>query len=189
MQPITRRSALLTALGAAASSQPKAPIVNASEHAWVLNSKFPMPSELSVCPGSVPASEYSAEYLLSEMSLYNVEHVVISHVCYYGRDNSYPAWCLKRYPGRFAALGLLIGHRLYAPNDKENPARLERLMGEEHFAGLRISPITTKTSFGSMTPFAIHCGRKPSSWALHSTSSWLLTRSSRLPTWPHDFPA
>jgi predicted TIM-barrel fold metal-dependent hydrolase len=144
MQPVTRRSVLLTALGATAFPHTKAPVVNGSEHAWVLNSKFPMPTALSVCPGSVPQSEYSAEYLLSEMSIYKVNHVVISHVCYYGRDNSYPAWCIKRYPGRFAAIGLLVGHRLYAPDDIENPNRLEHLMKNEGLAGLRISPIYDK---------------------------------------------
>ena len=70
-----------------------------------------------------------------------VDHVVISHVCYYGRDNRYPAHILKTYPGKFAAIGLLVGHRLYSPADKENPGRLERLIKDDKFIGLRLSPI------------------------------------------------
>jgi len=124
---LTRRELLAGTVGAAAAwTQPSAPVVNAAEHVWVLNSKFPMPRELAVCP-ALPDHEYSAEFLLSEMKTYGVEHVVISHVCYYGRDNSYPSYCVKKYPGRFAAIGLLVGHRLYSPDDRENPSRLERL--------------------------------------------------------------
>src|SRR4029453_12315245 len=97
-----RRELLLGSVGAAAAwTQPSAPVVNAGEHAWVLNSKFPMSGELTVCP-NLPDHEYSAEFLLSEMKTYRVDHVVISHVCYYGRDNSYPSYCVKKYPGRFA---------------------------------------------------------------------------------------
>ena len=43
------------------------------------------------------------------MQTWRVDHVVISHVCYYGRDNSYPRHCVKTYPGKFAAIGLLVG--------------------------------------------------------------------------------
>jgi hypothetical protein len=53
-----------------------------------------MSRELTVCP-NLPDHEYSAEFLLSEMKTYRVDHVVISHVCYYGRDNSYPSDCVK----------------------------------------------------------------------------------------------
>jgi L-fuconolactonase len=136
-----RRELLLGSVGAAAAwTQPSAPVVNAAEHAWVLNSKFPMSRELTVCP-NLPDHEYSAEFLLSEMKTYRVDQVVISHVCYYGRDNSYPSYCVKKYPGRFAAIGLLVGHRLYSPDDRENPSRLERLIKEDGLIGLRLSPI------------------------------------------------
>jgi predicted TIM-barrel fold metal-dependent hydrolase len=74
------------------------------------------------------------------MKTFRVDHTVISHVCYYGRDNSYPAYVLKKYPRRFAAIGLLVGHRLYSPSDKENASRLERLMKEDGLVGLRLSP-------------------------------------------------
>lgn len=137
---LSRRELLLASMGAVAWSQPRAPVVNAAEHAWVLNSNFPMPPELAVCP-NLPDHEYSAEFLLSEMKTYGVDHVVVSHVCYYGRDNSYSTYCVKKYPGRFAAIGLLVGHRLYSPGDRENPSRLERLIKEDGLIGLRLSPI------------------------------------------------
>ena len=140
---LTRRETLAALAFAGARGQTKAhaPVVNAAEHAWVLNSRYPMPSELSVCPSNPPKHEYSAEFLLAEMKTYSVDHVVISHVCYYGHDNTYPAFCVKTYPKQFAAIGLLVGHRLYDPADKENPSRLERLIKEDGLIGLRLSPI------------------------------------------------
>jgi predicted TIM-barrel fold metal-dependent hydrolase len=78
------------------------------------------------------------------MRTYNIDHTVISHVCYYGRNNDYTIHCVKTWPGKFAGFGLLVGYRLYPPNDKENPARLERLIKQDHLVGLRISPIYDK---------------------------------------------
>ena len=137
-----RRELLLSGLAAPlAMGQKRAPVVNAAEHAWVVNGKYPMPANLAVCPTNLPTYEYSAEYLLSEMRTYKVDHTVISHVCYYGRENAYASYCVKQYPGKFAAIGLLVGHRLYAPDDKENASRLERLIQDDGLIGLRLSPI------------------------------------------------
>lgn len=141
---LSRRHVLAT-FALASQGQSRAPVVNAAEHAWVLhNPRYPVRSELSVCPASAPRHDYSAEFLLSEMRTYAVDHVVISHVCHYGRDNSYASYCVKTYPGKFAAIGLLVGHRLYAPSDKENPSRLERLIRDNGLIGLRLSPIYNK---------------------------------------------
>jgi predicted TIM-barrel fold metal-dependent hydrolase len=148
---MTRRTALLSTisgLGSAALGQspPGArsgfPIVNAAEHAWVLHDPlFAVDPDLASCPRNLPKHEYSAEYLLSRMRVHNVDHVVISHVCYYGRNNAYTIHCVKTYRGKFAGIGLLAGYRLYSPSDKENPSRLERLIREDSLAGLRLSPI------------------------------------------------
>ena len=144
---MTRREYLaLSTAGALAASDAAAteadPIINAAEHAWVLHDeRFPINSRLSNCPNSRPDREYSMEHILSQMQLYNIDKVVISHVCYYGTDNSYPAYMLKQHPDRFAAIGLLVGYRLHSPGDPENPARLEHLVKEQGFSGLRLSPI------------------------------------------------
>jgi len=139
----TRRGVLAAAAGVVPlQPQTKAPVVNAAEHAWITaTAKYPMPPERAVCPTSIPKYEYSAEFLLSEMRAYKVDHVVISHVCYYGHDNSYASYCVKAHPGRFAAIGLLVGHRLHAPEDPQNASRLERLIKEDGLIGLRLSPI------------------------------------------------
>jgi predicted TIM-barrel fold metal-dependent hydrolase len=143
MPPVTRRTAIaLTAAGALPSAAAKTPVINGAEHVWVLHERRFAPNrDLATCPAGIPDYEYSAEFLLSEIKTYSVDGVVISHVCYYGRDNSYTSYCIKKYPGKFAGIGLLVGYRLYAPDDKENPARLERLIRDDGLVGLRLSPI------------------------------------------------
>ena len=144
---MTRRTCLSTlggaaALGAARSASAqrikRSPyaIVNGGEHAWVLDDpRFPIRAESSVCT-TLPKHEYSAEGILELMNRNGVDKTVIIHVCYYGRDNSYATHCVKTYPDKFAAIGLLVGHRLYSPDDPENPSRLERAIKEEHLVGM-----------------------------------------------------
>jgi predicted TIM-barrel fold metal-dependent hydrolase len=118
------------------------PIINCAEHAWVLNdADFPFNPELSNCPNSRPEHEESAENHLFTMQIYGVDKLVISQVCYYGRDNTYVSHCIRKYPGRFAAVGLLVGHRLFPPDHPDNPAQLEYAIKEQGLAGLRLSPI------------------------------------------------
>lgn len=135
--------AAMAASNVVANDKPKRPvIVNGAEHAWVIrDAKFPINPELSNCPGNKPARNYSMEHLLAEMRVHGIDKVVISHVCYYGTDNSYTIHCVKSHPDKFAGIALLVGHRLHRPDDAENPARLERLMKEDGLAGLRLSPI------------------------------------------------
>ena len=119
-----------------------APIVNGAEHAWVTNDpRFPIDLEVASCPNNPPKRDYSAEHLLAEMAVHGIDKTVISHVCYYGRNNAYTSHCVSSYPDRFAGFGLLVGYRLYPPDDPENPSRLERALKEEHLAGMRLSPI------------------------------------------------
>ena len=63
------------------------------------------------------------------MNTYGVDKVVLCHPCYYGRDNSYTSHCIATYPDRFAGIGLLVGHRLYAPyirTSLHNPSKEKR---------------------------------------------------------------
>lgn len=118
------------------------PIINGAEHAWVIhNPRYPIDPEISSCPNSQPKSEYSAEHLLSQMNTYGIDKTVISHVCYYGRNNDYTTKCVQTYPDKLAGIGLLVGHRLYPPNDPENPSRLQRAIQEDGLCGMRLSPI------------------------------------------------
>ena len=119
-----------------------APIINAAEHAWVTHDpRFPIDPEIASCPRNLPDRDYSGEHLISQMRIYGIDRTVISHVCYYGRNNAYTVHCVKTWPDRFAGIGLLVGHRLHPPEDPDNPARLERLVRDDGLAGLRLSPI------------------------------------------------
>lgn len=140
---MTRRDLLISATAAAAAAPPgRPPVVNGAEHAWVVHDpRFRLDPAIASCPSNLPKHEYSAEFLLGEMRSHQVDHVVISHVCYYGANNTYASYCVKTYPGKFAAIGLLVGFRLHPPADKENPSRLERLIKEDGLVGLRLSPI------------------------------------------------
>ena len=107
----------------------------------VHDSRFRIDPRLATCPKNLPKHEYSAESILELMRRNGVDKTVIIHVCYYGRDNTYATHCVKTYPDKFRAIGLLVGYRLYSPDDPENPSRLERAIKEEHMVGMRLSPI------------------------------------------------
>src|SRR5262245_2410099 len=102
---MTRREALISSAGAAFGSGVAAPaghvpVVNGAEHAWVTNDpRFPIDAKLATCTNNLPKYDYGGDYLLSEMRTYSVDHVVISHVCYYGRNNAYTSYCIKTFPG------------------------------------------------------------------------------------------
>ena len=177
--------------GAAAPAPAPAPVVNGAEHAWVLHdARFRIDPAIASCPASLPKHEYSAEYLLGEMRSHGVDHVVISHVCYYGRNNAYPSHVVKTWSGKFAAIGLLVGHRLHPPADRENPARLERLVKEDGLVGLRLSPIYDPEARWLDDPvcYPLWKNRRRIS-AARSTSSSPPIRSTRWPTWPSAFRA
>lgn len=120
-----------------------APIINAAEHAWTLRDpRFPIDPEVSSCPGNAPDHEQTGQDLIARMGEHGIDRTVISHVCYYGRNNDYAVHCVQTWPGRFAAIGLLVGHRLYPPADgQSNAERLRGLMAQGGLAGLRLSPI------------------------------------------------
>jgi predicted TIM-barrel fold metal-dependent hydrolase len=104
------------------------PVIDAAAHAWVVgDQRFPLVSAHATCPDNMPVIDESAEHLIGRMATYGIDQTVISHVCYYGRYNSYTTHCVSTYPEKFTGEGLLVGYRLHSPHDPENPARLERL--------------------------------------------------------------
>ena len=121
----------------------RTPVIDGAEHAWVLHDdRFPIDPAISSCPRAMPDHELSGEDLIALMNQHGIDRTVISHVCYYGRNNDYAVHCVRRWPERFAAIGLLVGARLHPPADGErNAERLEQLVVEGGLAGLRLSPI------------------------------------------------
>jgi len=118
------------------------PVIDGAAHAWVVNDpRFPLDPDVATCPQNMPTIDESAEHLIARMATFGIDQTVISHVCYYGGDNRYTAYCVNTYPQQFTGVGLLVGYRLNSPGDPENPARLEHLMREDGLSGLRLSPI------------------------------------------------
>ena len=74
----------------------------------------------------------SVELLNQTMDEVGVDKAVIVQPIYYLFDNRYVADCLRRFPGRFAAIGLVD------PKAPDAVNRLEKLVREDGFGGLRI---------------------------------------------------
>ena len=82
--------------------------------------------------GRQPSSDGSVELLNKVMSAAAVDRAVIVQPIYYLYDNRYVAACLKAFPGRFSAIGLVDRQ---APDAAD---QLERLVRQDGFSGLRI---------------------------------------------------
>ena len=72
------------------------------------------------------------ELLNETMAEAGVDRAVIVQPIHYLYDNRYVADCLRRFPGKFTAIGLVDRHASNAPD------QLQRLVEEEGFGGLRI---------------------------------------------------
>jgi predicted TIM-barrel fold metal-dependent hydrolase len=109
------------------------PVVDTHMHVWSTDwDQYPFsPPEETM---KRPEDSNSAEEVIETMERHGVDFTVLVQVRYYGWDNRYLADCLRRYPGRFAAQGLI---------DPRDPAAADRLacwMREHGFAGVRLSP-------------------------------------------------
>ena len=82
--------------------------------------------------GGKPARPASVEYLLPLMDEAGVDKAVIVQPRVYSWDNRYLAHCIERFPDRFTALGLVD------PTSPNGPDRLEALVREQRFSGLRL---------------------------------------------------
>ncbi|WP_216599873.1 amidohydrolase [Sphingomonas sp. AP4-R1] len=118
----------LTALPAVA--RPCAPLlIDSHVHVWKHDPRFPF-----AAGRKVPAEDASAETLLELMVANHVARIVLIQVIHYQWDNGYLADALKRHPGKF------LGVCRVNPEDPTAPDTLSRLVTEQGFHGVRISP-------------------------------------------------
>jgi predicted TIM-barrel fold metal-dependent hydrolase len=134
---MTRRHLLAAAAGASTASIPaeaqkKDPlrIIDPHVHVWTHERKYPWAKETK----SPPEEDATAEMLLDLMRQNNVSHTVIIQVIHYRWDNSYVRDVLRKYPGIFHGVARVN------PEDPAAPDTLSRLVKEDGFRGVRISP-------------------------------------------------
>ena len=102
-------------------------IVDSHLHVWSGDfARYPF------AEGRGEAEPAPVELLDETMAAAGVDRAVIVQPIHYLYDNRYVADCLRRFPGRFAAVGLIDQKAADAPE------QLERLVREDGFAGLRI---------------------------------------------------
>lgn len=129
---LSRREALgaLAGAGVLAGKPPSYRIIDPHVHVWKQDPRYPWAKEAT----KPPTQDATPEMLLKLMQANGVAKTVIIQVVYYRWDNSYLRDVLKQYPQYFHGVARV---------DPENPAapdHLSRLVQEEGFRGVRISP-------------------------------------------------
>jgi L-fuconolactonase len=127
---LSRRAALGALAASAAPGAGKYRVIDSHVHVWKADPKYPWAKETT----RPPASDATAEMLLDLMKANGVEKTVIIQVIHYRWDNSYLADVLKRYPSYFRGVARVNPESPAAPDD------LSRLVEQQGFRGVRISP-------------------------------------------------
>lgn len=106
------------------------PIIDSHVHVWKADPRYPWAKETT----KPPEQDATPEMLLALMKANGVERTVIIQVIYYRWDNRYLADVLKEYPGPFRGVARVN------PEDRGAPDHLSRLVMEQGFRGVRLSP-------------------------------------------------
>ncbi|MGH9658882.1 MAG: amidohydrolase family protein [Bryobacteraceae bacterium] len=125
-----RRSLLASGLAATLPAARKYRIIDPHVHVWIKHREFPWAKETT----RPPEKDATPEMLLDLMKSSGVEKTVIIQVIHYRWDNSYLARVLKQYPRHF------LGVARVNPEDPAAPDHLSRLVKEQGFRGVRLSP-------------------------------------------------
>ena len=113
----------------AAAATPTYRIIDPHVHVWKHDASYPF------APGArVPERDATPETLLGLMKANGVAKTVIIQVIHYRYDNSYLAAVLKQYSEYFQGVARVD------PLDAKAPDHLSRLVEEQGFRGVRLSP-------------------------------------------------
>jgi predicted TIM-barrel fold metal-dependent hydrolase len=126
---LSRRQTLGVFAGAALAA-PKYPIIDSHVHVWKKDPRYPWAPETT----KAPDKDATPEMLLDLMRANGVQRTVIIQVIYYRWDNRYLADVLKQYPQYFRGVARVNPQSPAAPDD------LSRLVREQGFQGVRLSP-------------------------------------------------
>jgi predicted TIM-barrel fold metal-dependent hydrolase len=127
---LSRRAALGALAAGSALGAAKYRVIDSHVHVWKADPKYPWAKETT----RPPATDATAEMLLDLMKANSVDNTVIIQVIHYRWDNSYLADVLKRYPTYFRGVARVNPESPDAPDD------LSRLVEQQGFRGVRISP-------------------------------------------------
>ena len=111
------------------------PVIDTHMHVWSGNLQrwpFDHPYDPAFKSKTTAAT---AEILVEEMDRFGVTHCILVQTIFHGWDNTYTVHCLKKYPDRFKAHGLID------PTDPRVADKLEYWMKEHGLSGMRFSPI------------------------------------------------
>lgn len=126
---LTRRQTL-AALAAPIMANNKYSIIDPHVHVWKRDPRYPWAKETT----NPPEKDATPEMLIELMKANGVARTVIIQVIYYRWDNSYAADVLRRYPQYFRGVARVNPESPSAPDDAS------RLIGEQGFQGVRLSP-------------------------------------------------
>ena len=126
---LTRRQALAT-LASPAMLNRNHSTIDPHVHVWKHDSRYPWAKETT----RPPEKDATPEMLLELMAANGVARTVIIQVIHYRWDNSYAADVLRQYPKFFRGVARVNPESPAAPDD------LSRLVEQEGFQGVRLSP-------------------------------------------------
>ena len=130
---IGRREFIGMTMGAGMlAAEPATPyrIIDPHVHVWRSDPAFPWAKETA----NPPKKDATPEMLLDLMKANGVSKTVIIQVIHYRYDNSFLAAVLKQYPQYFRGVARVD------PLDPAAPDHLSRLVKEQGFRGVRLSP-------------------------------------------------
>jgi len=128
---MTRRQfAHWAALAPLAAQTKPVRVIDPHVHVWTHDPKYPWAKETT----NPPKEEALPETLLKLMEASGVLHTVIIQFIGYRWDNTYARDTIRRYPDKFLGVARVNPESPAAPDD------LSRLVKEDGFRGVRISP-------------------------------------------------
>jgi L-fuconolactonase len=119
----------ITLMAEPAAGSPDYHVIDPHVHVWKHDPQFPF-----AAGAHVPARDATPETLLELMKANGVQRTVIIQVIHYRYDNRYLANVLKHYPQYFKGVARVD------PLDPASPDHLSRLVEEDGFSGVRLSP-------------------------------------------------
>jgi predicted TIM-barrel fold metal-dependent hydrolase len=131
---LTRRQAIAS-LASPVMLTSQFPTIDPHVHVWKHDPRYPWAQE-TVRP---PSMDATPEMLLELMRANGVAKTVIIQVVYYRWDNRYAADVLRQYPQYFRGVARVNPESPAAPDD------LSRLVEEDGFQGVRLSPAADAT--------------------------------------------